>query len=226
MSEKKYIFTGEEKQQLIGLRLVTLHRIKAVKNFGTVMKGDLGGWVEKEDNLSHDCTAWIHDDAIACDSARVCANAQVYDTAIVQDAAKVLGDSKVLNSAVISGNARICGKAQISDNAKIANNAVIGGDSVICGVAVISADVIVDYSAEISTTEHVLVVGPIGRRHGYTVFYRNATNSISVKCGCFQGSLENFIEKVRETHKDNKYAKLYEAAAQLAQLQILGTTAQ
>ena len=30
-----------------------LHRIQALKNFGDVKKGDLGGWIEKEGNLSH-----------------------------------------------------------------------------------------------------------------------------------------------------------------------------
>ena len=30
----------------------TLHRIKALRDFNDVKAGDLGGWVESEDNLS------------------------------------------------------------------------------------------------------------------------------------------------------------------------------
>ena len=32
--------------------LTTLYRIEALKDFRYVKKGDLGGWIEKEDNLS------------------------------------------------------------------------------------------------------------------------------------------------------------------------------
>ena len=28
-----------------------LHRIEALRDFGDVKKGDLGGWIEKEENL-------------------------------------------------------------------------------------------------------------------------------------------------------------------------------
>ena len=45
--EKKYILTDET----ITLRCsVILHRIKAIRSFGNVKEGDLGGWIEKEDN--------------------------------------------------------------------------------------------------------------------------------------------------------------------------------
>lgn len=31
----------------------TLYRIQALKSFGLVKRGDLGGYIEKEDNLEH-----------------------------------------------------------------------------------------------------------------------------------------------------------------------------
>lgn len=45
---KKYELTNETKI----FNGVELHRIKALKDFGDVKKGDLGGWLEKEENLS------------------------------------------------------------------------------------------------------------------------------------------------------------------------------
>ena len=42
---------------------VTLFRVKALISFGTVKKGDLGGYVEKEDNLYHSGNAWVSGDA-------------------------------------------------------------------------------------------------------------------------------------------------------------------
>ena len=37
----------------------TLYRIEALKSFGTVRVGDLGGYIESENNLSHEGTAWV-----------------------------------------------------------------------------------------------------------------------------------------------------------------------
>lgn len=57
---KKFEFTGETKIWFGH----TLHRIRAIKKikldmFTTVKPGDLGGWLEKESNLSQDGNAWV-----------------------------------------------------------------------------------------------------------------------------------------------------------------------
>lgn len=41
----------------------TLYQIRALVSFGTVNAGDLGGYIEKEDNLSQADTAWVYGDA-------------------------------------------------------------------------------------------------------------------------------------------------------------------
>ena len=76
---KKYEFTGEVKK-FCGS---TLHQIRAVKDFAIVKAGDIGGWIEKEENLRHDGNAWVCGDALVYGNARVygdaevCGNAQV-----------------------------------------------------------------------------------------------------------------------------------------------------
>ena len=50
---KKYEFTGETKVINDWRGEVTLHRIRAVIEFKNVSVGDIGGWIEKEENLSH-----------------------------------------------------------------------------------------------------------------------------------------------------------------------------
>jgi len=42
---------------------VKLFRIRALKSFGDVKEGDLGGYVEKEENLSQDGDCWIYEKA-------------------------------------------------------------------------------------------------------------------------------------------------------------------
>ena len=70
---KKYEFTGETKVWLGR----TLHRIRALVAFGDVEVGDLGGWIEKEENLAQEGNAWVYGEARVCDNARVFGEARV-----------------------------------------------------------------------------------------------------------------------------------------------------
>ena len=70
-------------------------RIKALTTFGDVEKGDLGGFIEKEENLSQENNAWVY------------GNAKVYGNAWVCGNAKVCGDAEVY------GNAKVCGNADL-----------------------------------------------------------------------------------------------------------------
>lgn len=149
---KKYELTGEVKVKFG----VTFKRIRALIDFGNVKKGELGGFIEKEENLSHENNAWVY------------------------------------------GNAEVSGDAEVSGNAKVSGNAWVYGNA--------------DY----------VLIGRIGSRFGFTTFFRNKNNEIYVSCGCFLGTLAKFRKKVKETHgTDTKYAKVYQAAADLAEMQIL-----
>jgi len=77
---KKYEFTGETKALDNG---VILHRIRALRGFGSVKAGDLGGWIERESNLSHKGNCWVFDDAWVFGNALVSGNALVYGYAQV-----------------------------------------------------------------------------------------------------------------------------------------------
>lgn len=57
--EKKYELTDE----ILEVGGHVLHRIKALRDFGNVKKGDIGGWIECEDNLSHDDDCWVYGNA-------------------------------------------------------------------------------------------------------------------------------------------------------------------
>ena len=55
-NNKKYELT-EEAIVVDGHKL---HRIRALKDFADVKAGDLGGYVESEDNLSHEGNCWVY----------------------------------------------------------------------------------------------------------------------------------------------------------------------
>ncbi len=57
----KYILTDEQ----IRIGNQYLNRIQAARDFGDAKAGDLGGFVENAENLSHKGNCWISDNAKA-----------------------------------------------------------------------------------------------------------------------------------------------------------------
>ena len=58
-----------------------LYRIEALKDFGWVKKGDKGGFIEREYNLSHNGCCWVCGNAKVRGNAEVCGNAKVVNNA-------------------------------------------------------------------------------------------------------------------------------------------------
>lgn len=108
---KKYKFTGLTREWIKGK---TLRQIVAVKDFGSVKKGDVGGFIEKEENLSHDGNCWVTKTALA------------------------YGDCKIWGNAIVTGLADISGNACICDDAIIGGQTPIGNNAFICGNAKVS----------------------------------------------------------------------------------------
>ena len=75
---KKFELTSEFITNIFGAKLF---RIKALVEFGNVKAGELGGYVEKEENLSQCGNAWVYGNAEVCGDALVCGDARVYDNA-------------------------------------------------------------------------------------------------------------------------------------------------
>lgn len=116
---KKYRLTEETKV----INGHTLHRIESLKDFGSVKKGELGGWIEKEDNLSQNGKCWI------CDETKVYGNAKVFDDAWVYGEAEVHDNAKVHGYAHVYGNARVYDNAEVYDNNEVFGNAQVYGDA-------------------------------------------------------------------------------------------------
>lgn len=126
-------------------------------------------------------------------------DAWVFDKALVFDEALVYGDARVSDKARVSDEAWVYGKAWVSGDARVSDE------------------------ARVYKTAHVLTVGPIGSRNDTTTFFRVKFSdgfTISVCCGCFHGTVDEFRAKVKQTHGDDKHGKAYQLAADLAEAQI------
>lgn len=122
----------------------TLCRIRALRDFGDVKKGDLGGFIEGEHNLSHRGKSWVYN------------NAMVYNFARVED------DAKVKNSAKLHGISLACEQAEIRNLADVGGRTKASGHARILDAAIINGGTLLEY-AEIKDAiikGHVEIHGP------------------------------------------------------------------
>lgn len=174
--EKKYKLTKEN----ISYFSRTLYRIEALKDFGNVNKGDKGGYVESEYNLSQEGDCWIFD------NAKVYGYAEVYNNAFVYDNALVFGNAYVSDNAEVYGNAKVFGNAKVSDSAKVYGDAQVSDNAEICS------------DAEIKNSSDYIVFKNWWSSGRYFTWTRS--NNMW-KVGCFYGTGEKLIKKA---YKDSE----------------------
>ena len=104
----------------------------------------------------------------------------------------VCDDARVYGSAWVCGDARVYGSARVCGDAMVSGSARVYGDAKVCGDAVLRGGVKVK-----KTTDYVLA-GPAGSRAAVTTF---VPGDDMVFCGCFSGTLEEFVARVEETHE-------------------------
>ena len=135
--EKKYELVKDDTIEVNSFGcLKVLYRIKALKDFNDVKKGDLGGYIEKEDNLSHEGTAWVYDGAIVSGTAEVSEDAQIHGGAVISGRVKVYGNTCTAGDVQLRGNARVFGTV------KLVNGTIVRDESVICGESYIKESII------------------------------------------------------------------------------------
>lgn len=224
MEEKKFELTDET----IKLGEHTLHRIKALKDFYfreiTIYKGDLGGFIETEDNLSQEGNCWVSENALVYGNAKVYEdaqiwgdaevwdNAKVYGTVIIGENAKVYEDAKIYDNAKVFCTSFIHGNAQVYENAYIFNNALVYGNTKIHGNGHVCGNVDLCGDAEVEKISDYMVF-----RNTWSdgiIFTWTRSNNMW-RVGGFYGTGEQLIKKGYAESKDSgkkyeKYVKFVE----------------
>ena len=134
---------------------VVLRRIRALRDFGPVKAGDLGGYIESKNNLHHDDTAWVHDNAKVFGDALVIDQAQIHGNAIIKDKTLVEDDAFITDNVIIQDHASVSGNAIVRDNARIYGNASIYEHALIQDKASISGNAQIFENATITDTSQV-----------------------------------------------------------------------
>lgn len=192
--EKKYKLTDE----YITIGDKKLYCIEALKDFVDVKKGDKGGFIESEYNLSQDGNCWVYDDAKVYDNAAIHGNASVRGNAEIYGNALISGYASIEDNVKVYDDAEIFGHACIYDYAKIFNNTIV------CDHVEIYDNVEIYGSTEIYGYITLLKDTKISSNSDYIVFknwwssgryftWTRSNNMWSV--GCFYGTGEKLIAK-------------------------------
>ena len=129
-----------------------LHRIRALRDIGTEVKaGDLGGFVESEENLSFEPgdDAWIFDDAISAGEGCVDKGSILRERAVVcgcayvSHGAELTGDSRAEDDAYIRG-ARLSRCARASGSSMILQSPSTKVAPILCGDCAVYGKVVGD----------------------------------------------------------------------------------
>ena len=139
----QYKLTEETKEY----KGITLHRIELNQDCKWGKKGDKGGWIQSEKNLSED--AWIGGEACVYGNAKVYGNANIYGDAWV------CGNAQVYGNAHVYGNAKVSGDAQVYGYAIVSGDAIVYGDAWVYGDAIVYGDAWVYGNAQIYGDAHV-----------------------------------------------------------------------
>lgn len=174
----------------------TLYRIRALKDFNNISAGDLGGYIEQENNLSQYSKCWVYDEA------KVYGNAHVF------------GNAKIFDNVKVYGNASIYGEAEIYDNSKIHGNAKIFEYAIICDKSIVNGNATIYNCAEILKNAIISkgrIIGKISMpykdifqyqcRHRMLTAILTENDEILYSIGCQHNITEKkFLDKI---HNDN-----------------------
>ena len=217
--DKKYELVKEDSIKFEGR---SLFRIKALKDFqtidGCVIKvGDLGGYIQSENNLSQEGKAWVSDIACVSDNAKVFDNAYVFNNACVCDNAKVFDNAYVFNNAFVCENACVYDNAYVYGNACVCSNAGVYGNACVFDNVWVFGNAKVGNNAYICNDSDYICIKGLGDIHLTITFYKCKDNQIGVSYDCFTGTLDDFVIVLKKG-KDNKYKKEYLAAIEMVKI--------
>ena len=174
--EKKYELLKDDTIEVKGK---TLYRIRALRDFGKIKAGDLGGYIEKERNLSHEGNCWVYGGNYGS-SAKVYDSAEVYDNAIVEHYAEVYDCAEVYGNAIVRKFAEVYGCAHVCDYAKIDGRAEVFEYARVCECALIEDESYIHGHSIISGEAHI----EAAEVHEYVSVYGDAyITGYSILCG-------------------------------------------
>lgn len=209
---RKYELTDET----IMFEDTVLYRIRALKDIPGAVKGDLGGFVRSEENLSQEGDCWIFPES------KVVGNSKVSGDATILGEVTIFNDVNITDRAMINGNLIIADNVEISGKSNIfIESGIIRNKVKICDNVVISGKMRISNNVEIS--DNTVLLGNlkisdnsiIKSKYDFMIFKEFGGNNDDViwtrsndKWNRFGLSKAVSKDEYKETFcKDNEYSK-------------------
>lgn len=190
---KKYEIVKDNFKEVNGVKV---YRIRALKDFQNdllrnkkIKKGDLGGYIESEKNLSQEGNCWIADNAIVCDNATIKDNSVILDNATVSkyaaisenttifEYAKIWGSAKIHGQILIGGHAKIYDHANLHGKLCIGDHVNIFGDANVHGLVVLAGAHFIGNNADIKEMGDVMTILGLDTAYDNITFYRTKSET-------------------------------------------------
>lgn len=123
-----------------------IYRIRLLVN-GVVpnaKKGDLGGFVQNEENLDQNGSCWLYDNSIAMERARVYENAKLYDDAIIFENARASGNARMKDYSRVFQYAHITEECSIEGHSSVKHDSIVKGDTLLLHNSAVSGSACVE----------------------------------------------------------------------------------
>ena len=193
MENEKYEIVKDNFKEVNGVKV---YRIRALKDFQNdllrnkkIKKGDLGGYIESEKNLSQEGNCWIADNAIVCDNATIKDNSVILDNATVSkyaaisenttifEYAKIWGSAKIHGQILIGGHAKIYDHANLHGKLCIGDHVNIFGDANVHGLIVLAGAHFIGNNADIKEMGDVMTILGLDTAYDNITFYRTKSET-------------------------------------------------
>ena len=212
-----------------------LRQIECIRDFKFAHAGELGGFIEKEENLGGE--AWVDE------GAQVWGEAKVINGSVLRDNARVYGRSKVRNGSVIydearvydyalvdacsvGGQAKVYGKSWISRGVSMADQTEVFGlanieNSCLLHNASVSGRACLNYATVLSTDAYVTRNFDCCQFHnlcpeaGITSVYRTKAGDLRVYHADEVYTLEAFTELVGQASDELVFKQVYPAVLEV-----------
>lgn len=142
----------------------TLYRIRALKDISNsnanISKGDIGGWVESEENLSQDGNCWVGRNACVLNKAKVLENALITDNSVMTDYSILCGDAFVQKNcyltdhSIVGGLSRLLDEVFLHDYTRVLDRATVAHITLKGNIIVLDA-AILDGADNSTYTQHI-----------------------------------------------------------------------
>jgi len=137
------MMTANRKYELVKINSIvfngkTLYRIKALRDFNGIKTGDLGGYIESEDNLSHEGDCWVYNEAKVLDNARVLDDVKVICKAVMREHSMAIDNAIIADHSQLFGHSLVCNYGLVQDFSILLDNSIVCNEACAKGNAILA----------------------------------------------------------------------------------------